>query len=57
MTADKHLIFEDIVLTGILKDRGMIGFADVMDQEDTFAVQAYIINEAHKLHDELRKGY
>lgn len=57
MTADKHLIFEDIVLTGILKDRGMIGFADVMDQEDTFAVQAYIVNEAHKLHDELRKGY
>ncbi len=45
----KHLVFEDIVLGGILKERGMVSFADVLTKEESEAVQQYVITEAHRL--------
>lgn len=50
----KHLVFEDIVLGGILKDRGMVSFADVLTKEDSKAIQGYVISEAHRLQEEPR---
>lgn len=49
MAPGKHTVFEDIVLGGLLKDKGMVGFADVLTKEEAKAVQQYIIAEAHKL--------
>ncbi len=43
----KHLVFEDIVLGGILKDLGMVSFADVISREEARDVHAYIIERAH----------
>lgn len=45
----KHIVFEDIVLGGILQDRGMVGFASSLTKEDSHAVHQYIISEAHRL--------
>ncbi|MEX1237016.1 MAG: c-type cytochrome, partial [Pseudomonadales bacterium] len=53
MPAAKHLAFREIVLDGILKDRGMVGFADVLTPDDVRSIQGYVISEAHKLHKEL----
>ncbi|MBD3645954.1 MAG: hypothetical protein HUJ31_00570, partial [Pseudomonadales bacterium] len=44
----KHLVFEDIVLDGILAERGMVGFGEVLTREDAEAVHAYIISEAQE---------
>ncbi len=49
MPQGKHLVFEDIVLGGILKDRGMVSFADVMDEEDVADIQRYVIQQANHL--------
>jgi len=49
MPSGKHLVFEDIVLGGILKDRGMVSFSDVMNQQDVADIQRYVIQEAHNL--------
>ncbi len=49
MASGKHLVFEDIVLGGILKERGMVSFADVMNQEDVQSIHQYVISEAHRL--------
>ena len=53
VVAGKHLVFEDIVLGGILKDRGMVSFSDVLTKADVFDVQAYVIDGAHRLNSEL----
>ena len=45
----KHIVFEDIVLGGILQDRGMVGFASSLSKQDSSAVHQYIISEAHRL--------
>lgn len=47
MVAGKYLVFEDIVLGGILKDRGMVSFADVISREEVRDIQGYIIARAH----------
>ena len=52
MVAGKHIVFEDIVLRGILKDRGMVSFSDVLNKEDTRAVHQYIISKARTLQAE-----
>lgn len=52
MPEGKHLVFEDIVLGGILKGRGMVSFADVLTKEDSKAIQGYVISEAHRLQKE-----
>ena len=45
----KHLIFEEIVLGGILKDLGMVSFAGSLTKQDSYAVQQYVISEAKRL--------
>ena len=45
----KHNIFNDIVLGGVLKDAGMVSFADVINQDDASNIQAYIIAEGKRL--------
>ena len=49
MPTGMHLVFEDIVLGGIMKERGMVGFADVLSQEDVADIQQYVIQQAHRL--------
>ncbi len=49
MGVEKHAIFKDIVLEGVFKDLGMVSFADVIDEEDANAVQAYVIFEGQQL--------
>ncbi len=49
MVPGKYLVFEDIVLGGILKDRGMVSFADVLTEEDTSDLEQYVIAEAQAL--------
>lgn len=49
MVPGKHIVFEDIVRGGILKERGMVSFAGSLSQDDARAVQQYIISEAHRL--------
>ena len=44
-----HMVFEDIVLGGILKERGMVSFAGSLTKEDSRSVHQYIISEAHRL--------
>ena len=41
--------FEDIVRNGLLESRGMGRFDDVLSQEDTLAIRAYLIDESWKL--------
>jgi quinohemoprotein ethanol dehydrogenase len=48
----KHIVFEDIVLGGILEERGMVSFASSLTKEDSRAVHQYIISEAHRLQAE-----
>lgn len=53
MLPGKHIVFEDIVLGGILKDRGMASFASSLSKEDSRAVHQYVIGEAHRLKAEM----
>jgi quinohemoprotein ethanol dehydrogenase len=47
LAAEKHALFNSIVLDGILKGSGMVGFRDVMDKDDAEAVQAYVLDTAN----------
>lgn len=49
MAPAKHLAFQEIVLEGILQERGMVGFADVLDAAEAEAIHQYIIGEAQRL--------
>ena len=53
MQPAKHAVFKEIVLDGVLEDKGMVGFSDVLTQEDVTAIQSYVISEARILHAEL----
>ena len=55
MQPAKHMAFKEIVIDGILKDNGMVGFKDVLTEDDAKAIQGYVISEAHKL--QAQKGY
>ena len=44
--------FDSIVLKGALRPMGMGSFSDVLSSEDTEAVRAYLVNEAHRMHDQ-----
>jgi quinohemoprotein ethanol dehydrogenase len=46
MSADTRAEFEGIVLGGILANRGMAGFADVLNREDVRRIKAYITQRA-----------
>ena len=41
-------------LDGLLKDKGMVGFTDVLTEDDVTAIQGYVISEAHKLQEQLK---
>ena len=47
--------FKRVVLDGALKDGGMVGFRDVLDEQDTEKVYGYILQQAHADYDEHEK--
>jgi quinohemoprotein ethanol dehydrogenase len=40
-------VFKQVVIEGILKERGMISFASVLKPEEAEQVRAYIISRGH----------
>jgi quinohemoprotein ethanol dehydrogenase len=42
LTPEKHALFRQIVLDGLLEQNGMAGFADLLGESDVNAIQAYI---------------
>jgi len=48
MSRETHDTFNDIVLNGTLEEQGMAGFADLMSEQDTGAVHAYLIARANE---------
>jgi quinohemoprotein ethanol dehydrogenase len=40
--------FDAIVLDGIMRKAGMVGFSDVLTKDDTHAIKAYVLDEANK---------
>ena len=48
MTAEAHAKFNAIVLEGLYLDKGMASFADLLDQEQTDAIHAYLIARANE---------
>ena len=49
MLPGKHIVFEDVVLGGILQEEGMVSFSGSLNKDDAKAVHQYIISEAHRL--------
>lgn len=43
LAPEKHAIFKDIVLGGVLEARGMAGFSDMLSEADVEAIHAYIV--------------
>jgi len=48
MTAETRAQFSDIVLRGIFADKGMIGFADTLNEEDARDIHAFLIARANE---------
>jgi len=48
MTPETHAAFDRIVLEGVLEDKGMASFADLLTSEDAAAVHAYLISRANE---------
>ena len=48
MNPDNHKIFKEIVLDGIYAERGMAGFADLIDEADVKRIQAYVVSRANE---------
>ncbi|OYW43992.1 MAG: quinohemoprotein alcohol dehydrogenase [Sphingomonadales bacterium 32-68-7] len=48
MTPQGHARFEDVVLKGILQERGMASFADVLTPDDAAAIHAYLISRGNE---------
>ena len=51
LSAAKHELFDAIVLGGLYHERGMIGFANLLDKTETDAIHAYLIERAHALNE------
>lgn len=49
MSAETHLAFNEIVLGGTRAEQGMASFADLLNQDQTNAIYAYIVTEASRL--------
>jgi mono/diheme cytochrome c family protein len=47
--------FKRVVLDGALKDSGMVGFRDLLDEQDTEKVYNYVLKQAHADYDEHEK--
>jgi quinohemoprotein ethanol dehydrogenase len=43
LSYEKHQIFDQIVLGGVLQARGMASFSDVLSREDVNAIHAAIV--------------
>ena len=39
--------FNAIVLDGIMQKAGMVGFGDVLDEEDAYAIKAHVLDQAN----------
>jgi quinohemoprotein ethanol dehydrogenase len=48
MTPETRREFNAIVLDGARKDKGMVGFRDILSQEDTDALNAYLVARANE---------
>ncbi len=48
MTAETRAKFNDIVLRGLYAERGMIGFDDVLSEQDASDIHAYLIARANE---------
>ena len=48
ISAQSHAAWDAIVLGGARTNKGMISFAHLIDQTDARAIQAFVIDEAHK---------
>src|SRR5690606_12745852 len=48
MTPQGHARFDDVVLKGILRERGMESFADLLTPEDSEAIHQYLIARANE---------
>jgi len=53
MGAKKHELFLPITLDGILHSRGMAAYSEWVNEDETKAIHAYVIQQAHKLLDEM----
>jgi PQQ-dependent dehydrogenase (methanol/ethanol family) len=52
LSPERHEIFRSIVLDGVLQGTGMVGFSDVLDEDDADAIQAYVLDAANARWDE-----
>ena len=50
-------MFDKIVLDGLYKDLGMVGWAKYLSTEDTHAIHAYVIERAHETQREQDGGW
>jgi quinohemoprotein ethanol dehydrogenase len=56
MTPETHGIFKDIVLEGVYRSKGMDDFSDLLTESDVEDIQAFIVDEANKLRQQLGKN-
>lgn len=47
MTPETHEVFNEIVLNGLYKDNGMVGFGDWLSEDDANAIHAYVVERAN----------
>jgi quinohemoprotein ethanol dehydrogenase len=48
LTTQVHAQFNAIVLDGVRKDKGMVGFKDILKPADADAIHAYLIARANE---------
>jgi mono/diheme cytochrome c family protein len=53
---DNHKLWDNIVLEGLLKSGGMVSFSEILSEDDSSAIQAYVIKRAHDAKSELDGG-
>ena len=51
LTKEKHAIWDEIVLGGMLRDIGMPAFAQILSEEDSDAVHAFVIAASRKAYE------
>ena len=56
MTPATHVEFLDIVLHGTRLEKGMTSFADIISEDDTKAIHAYLIHRANEDWDSIAAG-
>jgi PQQ-dependent dehydrogenase (methanol/ethanol family) len=57
MQPGTHELFDKIVLDGLYKDLGMVGWAQYLSADDTHAIHAYLIERAHQTQREQAGGW